>query len=115
MAKEYIEFVDDLPTQSLKTVLEFVRGNNPGARALALAALNVQSYALNQFLPGAVEPIFQSGMRSATPVAREVAEQALLSVIPDDTGTPKTMAGIAAWITILRIVVPIILNIIDKK
>lgn len=107
---EYDGLVNVLPTNSLKTVLDFVRGNNPGTHALALAAINVASYAASQFVPEGKEPIF--GYQNTAPVGRAEAEQAILAALPDDDGTMKAGVGAATWLIILRVVVPIIVNLL---
>jgi hypothetical protein len=101
MQPEYRGLVTELPTQSLKTALDFVRGNKPAKQDLALAAINIQSYTFTQFLPALEQPTVMTADMQSPTLAH--AEEAILAVLPDDTGTQKFGIGLATWLVIIRV------------
>lgn len=89
---EMTSFVDVLPLSSLKTCLSLVKGQEANRRDIALAVLNLSSYAAGQFIP-VDGPLFAmpSGGQTmtATPLSLVECEAILVDLLPDDTGTMK--------------------------
>lgn len=115
MSAERTDFVDVLPTQSLKTLLSLVRGDKVSARDASLAVDNVVSYGLGQFLPADI-PVMTADkvhtMQAIAPCTQEEAVTILEAVMPDETGTMKAGVGKIDWATILKTVIPFILSLL---
>lgn len=110
MSAERTDFVDVLPTQSLKTLLSLVRGDKVSARDASLAVDNVVSYGLGQFLPGDSPVIMLAKMQAAPTCTQEEAVAMLEAAAPDADGTMK--AGKIDWKSLLGKVIPFILTLL---
>lgn len=112
MSARRTDFVDVLPTEDLKILLNLVKGNQVTPKDVGLAFENVSSYAMGQFLPG--DPILFTSkkvMASSPPNAQDCVV-ALEAVMPDSSGTMKAgPVDKIAWGTILKTVLPFILSL----
>lgn len=112
MSAERTDFVDTLPLASLKTGLAFVKGEKVGAKAIALAAENIFSYAAGQFLPEEIPTFTGAVMAASGQATNQEVEQAFKNVMPDDSGTMKAGVGKLDWATILKTLLPFILGLL---
>lgn len=111
MSAERTDFVDVLPIGALKTGLAFVKGEKVGAKAIALAAENIFSYAAGQFLTDGPQVFTCPAMNAASATNAEV-EAAFAAVLPSADGTMKAGVSKIDWQTILKTLLPFILGLL---
>lgn len=112
---ELTDFVDTFPQTSLKTALAFIQGQPVTKKAIGLAALNIQSYAMSLFLKDDGPPIPVLAMAATSAVPQAEAEEACKALLPDAGGTMKAMSAEDAkskWLTLLKTLLPLILDLI---
>jgi uncharacterized membrane protein YadS len=112
MSAERTDFVDVLPVASLRTGLSFVKGEKVGAKALALAAENIFSYAAGQFLPDEIPTFGAAAVMAGSSVDGPAAIAAFESVLPDAEGTMKAPVEKGAWKSILKTLLPFLLGLL---
>ncbi len=115
MSAQMLDFVDELPLDSLKLALSLVRGETISKRQAALAALNVASYAAGQLLPEETVMFQQQGGSFAAMPApsQEETEAAFAAVMPDADGTMKAgRLPAGTWLTLLKAILPLILPLL---
>ena len=112
MGMRQTTFVDILPTEDFMTILSFVRGTVPPKADLALAAINVQSYAAGKFL-GSPTPV---AFGSSTPPTLGEIDAIITDILPDESGTMKAgEVGNPALLALLKFVSPLVLQFLLTK
>jgi hypothetical protein len=119
MAAEYSEFVSSVPTHSLGILLSFVKGAAPDKADLAIAAINVESYAAGMFLgdPSPIPLGAEDAVTAPTP-SYEAVEEAIVRCLP----APAAVEGVAVeaplaadkgvFLTLLQFAGPLILKLL---
>lgn len=108
---ELVEHVDVFPSVSLKTGLAFVKGDPVTTSAVSLAAVNIESYACGQFFGSDPVPMF-AALAAVNIPSKDEAIAAFEAVMPDDSGTMKAGVGKGQWLTILKTLLPLILQLL---
>lgn len=118
MSARMTEFVTEFPQQDLAVGLAAFRalatGGEVDSRPLALAEINIQSYALGLYFGEFPNPVFALRRELAamdSPDDEEV-EAAFAAVMPDASGTMKAGVGKGQWLTILKTLLPLILQLL---
>lgn len=112
MSAERSDFVDVLPITSLHIGLAFVKGEKVGAKALALAADNILSYAAGQFLPDEIPTFTAPAIMTGSSVGQPDTLAAFAAVMPDAEGTMKAGASAIDWKIIIKTLLPFILGLL---
>lgn len=112
MSARRTELVTELPIEDLKVGLSLVKGEKVGAQTLALAAENILSYAASQFLPAEIPLMGSVAVMAGSSVDQSVAIAAFEEVLPDAQGTMKAGVTALPWKTILKTLLPFILNLL---
>lgn len=109
MSARMTEFVTELPTKDFNTLLSVTR-SLPASRAdVALAALNVQSFAANALLGQPTPPLMEA---KDEPVSNDDADAAICECLAVADGTMKAAPG--ALLVILKWIAPLVLKFILK-
>lgn len=112
MSAPYEELVSEFPSSALKTALAFIKGEAVTKTEIALAAINIESYAAGLFIKDEASPMFAAAMASPPAPTKDEALAAFAAVMPDDSGTMKAGDNKGAWLTIITTLLPLILKLL---
>jgi hypothetical protein len=101
-----IQFPSEFPSQSIRTLLDFVRGRQPFGRGVAESAWTVAGYGAGLGLP--VQAMGTAPLADPAPLEQKVAEGLQAALDANEPGAE--VKGLVPWVLIVEFAINLLLK-----